>query len=77
MDRKFDTFLQYEVNAVDPAKTYTYIYDSFLQPTLTSSSDELDRLAAFLMSFKDPPSPTSNSVCVGILIGGEAWPRAP
>ena len=60
------------MNAKDKPYVYTYVIDSFIQPTIVNDNVKLSRFAAFLMGLKNAPSIVSGSVCTGAMIGGEA-----
>lgn len=61
----FNTFLEYEVGAIDPAHINGYIVNSFVQPTVISDDYKVDQLIDQIMKLDQV-----EAGCTGTLIGG-------
>ncbi|KAK7484360.1 hypothetical protein BaRGS_00024365 [Batillaria attramentaria] len=71
-DVRFDTFLGYENEALDPPVTNSYLFGTFIQPDIANNATQLDELVKlFRTMVTSDPAPDSVYGCTGILIGGK------
>ena len=61
---------RYENTAQDPPSTYSYIFNTFVQPDLMQNHTKQDGLVKFFMGLTKPPTNDSSLGCTGAMIGG-------
>ena len=61
---------RYEAGPKDGAHGNSYVYSTFIQPSISRNDSQRAGLVKFMMDFVNPPAEDATLACTGTLIGG-------